>query len=320
MAPDARQTDRDDEARYIRFDGILQEDLEFDFRPGWETARVFRQPDEGTGEFVLELRDEEDEVLTRVSPDVDFRSGCMTEENETMAATRVLAYVPYHRDARRLVFRREDAVIFEASVAPEAPSVELNAVELTDEQELHLEWSAEPGGDRELTYNVVYQLDGERYFPLARGLSQTEVDLDLSNVPGGGTARVAVLATDGIRSSFAASEPFEAEGKPPRAWIQRPTDGATLPPDQPVSLIGQALDVAGASLPPDGLVWEVDGDVVAEGSRLAVADDLQPGEHEITLTYRAGKEARVSETITVRISARNEEQERHRQLMQRRGR
>jgi hypothetical protein len=172
MAAEKRETYEDDRARYIRFDGILREDLEFDFRPGWETSRVFRQPEEGTGEYVLELLDEQDEVLTRVFPNVDFRSGCMTEHNETMAATRVLAYVPYHPDARRLAFRRGERVVFEASVAKEAPSVELNGVERTDEQELHLEWAAEPGGDRGLTFNVVYELDGDRYFPLARGLSR----------------------------------------------------------------------------------------------------------------------------------------------------
>lgn len=313
-------TTRDDQpngrdARYIRFDGILREDLAFEFRPGWETTRVFRRPDRGDGEFVLELLDAEDDTLTRVSPAVDFRTGCLTEENDTLGADRVVAYVPYHPAARRLLFRRGDTVIFEASVAPEPPTVRLDRVERTGEDELTMAWSAESAGERDLTFNVVCVLGGERYFPLARGLSEQEATLDLSDVPGGRSVRAAVLATDGIRSSFVASDPFETREKQPTARINSPADGAVLPPDQPVSLVGLAVDVAGAPLPSKGLVWEVDGGTVAEGARAATAEGLEPGEHRITLTYEGDRKQDVSVSVAIRIAERNERQERHRRIV-----
>ena len=101
---------------YLRFDGVLYEDMDFEPNRGWETHRIFSRPENGDGTYQIELLDEDGRVLIPISPAVDFQDGCF-HAFSTMRSVRVTAYLPYHPAARRLVFRRDDYIIYEAPVA-----------------------------------------------------------------------------------------------------------------------------------------------------------------------------------------------------------
>jgi hypothetical protein len=303
------------EKRFLRFDGRLWEDMTFEPIPGWETTRIAHRPEEGDGSYRLELRSDENEVLTFVSPLVDFTSGCPSK-SDAMRWVRVGAYVPFPPEACRLLFRRGERVLYEADVADEPPRIRINEVSREKEGQMRLHWTAEASGDRPLTFNVAYVVGGERGFSMARGLEDTEHLVDLSGLPGGAEAQLGVLATDGVRSASAISDPFEVAEKPPLLWIQSPDDERTYPADQPLTLLGQALDVAGARLPEKGLVWRVDNEVVARDTRTALADALDPGPHRVTLQYAPGKEPLAERTVSVRVAERSKQQQRLMDMLQ----
>ena len=124
-------------------------------------------------------------------------------------------------------------------VAPEPPEIAITAVRTTRQGPRPDPWRAERRSEQPLTYRVVYLVDDSRAFSLASGLENPSYTADLSGLPGSRTGRLSVLATDGVRSSFAVSEPFPVSQKGPQISIHSPTAGQVVPADQPVNLNGQ---------------------------------------------------------------------------------
>jgi hypothetical protein len=299
--------------KFLRFTGLLWENMVFERAPGWETDTIERRPGEGDGEYLLQLLDGNGEELVRVAPDVDFYRKTTIGPAEMLWAD-IVAYIPLHPDTRELVFRRGDRVLHREGVAREPPRIEVGEVRRVGEGRIEVSWRAEQSEGAPLSFDLLYVLGRQRAFYVARGVRETSYVVDLAPYPGGSEAQIAVLASDGTRSDFAMSNPFEVEDKPPQVWIHRPAPEETLPADQPVSLAGQATDVAGATLSSEHLVWEVDGTEVDRGTDLAMATGLQPGRHEVILRYAdpAGPPAEQRSTFT--IAERSEMQEQFLQL------
>ncbi len=293
----------DNPAQFIRFSGRLSENMTFESQPGWETTRLANRPAEGDGVFQLELLNAAGQVLVAVSPNVDFERYSTAPQPE-MRFARVVAYIPLHPDGRELVFRRGDLLIQREPLAPNPPSLQIESLKPGRGRRVQISWAAKHVVDKPLTYNVVYLASDKRSFLVAHGLTKTKFTADLGHLPGGPAGRLAILATDGTRSSFAVSEPFPVAEKPPQIWIQTPGDQETLPAGQPVSLCGQALDVAGAGLPEAGLIWQVDGQEVARGTRLALAVGLEPGTHKVSLKYAGDQKTIARKTIAIVIADR----------------
>ncbi len=299
---------------FLRFAGRLWEDMTFEREAGWETERIADRPKEGSGEYVLELVDQESRPRVAVHPHVDF-DRATSYPATGMRNTRVVAYIPFDRGGAELVFRRGGRVIDRRDVAPEPPEIAITELEPRGKDRVRIRWRAERRSEQPLTYRVVYLVDDSRAFSLASGLENPSYTADLSGLPGSRTGRLSVLATDGVRSSFAVSEPFPVSQKGPQISIHSPTAGQVVPADQPVNLNGQATDVAGASLPQDGLIWLVDGKVVHKGTPLALATDLEPGEHTVSLRYRPGKRIEAEASVGIEVAKRSPEQEAFREAM-----
>lgn len=293
---------------FIRFAGQLWEDMRFERENGWETERIAERPEEGKGDYVLELRDGNGQVLVSVYPLVDFDRRS-TSPQPGMRDTRVIAYLPLHPDGHEIVFRRGDIIIERGQVSEAPPEITIVDLDVRKGDKVRVRWEAKHPEHLRLSYNVVYLVSDKRTFPVARGLDKTEYVADLSRLPGSRGGRLSVLATDGVRSAFAVSKAFAVSTKPPQISIQSPAPGETVPADQPVNLNGQATDVAGASLPHDGLVWRVDGKIVASGMPLALASGLEPGSHKITLEYNSGRRTLAEQTVTIRVAKRSAEQQ-----------
>jgi len=293
-------------APLIRFQGVLWENMVFDHLPGWETGYIsVQRPPQGDGTYLLELRADDGAVLVAISPRVSFRGSCPPGSGPDFAD--ILAYVPLHPDGRELLFRRADLELFRAPVAAASPALSIDETTPLDEDRVRVSWSA--NHLTPLTFQILYITDDDRVFSLARGLTETMFTADLRGLPGSSNGRLGVLATDGLRSAYAPSEDFRITDKPPIVWIQTPGPDDTLPADQPVNLSGQVLDVAGFSLPDEPLVWYVDREIVARGTRLAIASGLQPGPHQVRLEYAPEGRTTAVGTVEIRIAERSPDQE-----------
>jgi hypothetical protein len=170
-----------------------------------------------------------------------------------------------------------------------------------------VEWEAAHGAP--LTFDLVFSDPQRRAFPVARNLTANRYELDTRHLPGGGECRVALLATDGIRSDTARSAPFVLPARSPTLVILAPADGEEIMADQPFSLIGRALDAGGQSLPEAGLVWSVDGHVIARGTMLSLAHPLAPGRHVVELRYAQEGMPAATARHEIRVPPRSAEHE-----------
>jgi hypothetical protein len=289
---------------FLRIDGFLWQNMVFEQTLGWETTTADVLPEVHDRTYRLELMDERGRVLVSVPVDVRFRDreiGLQDEEptlaGRSVAYATVHAYVPLHPEGRQLVLCRDDVVIHRVDVAPAPPRVAIRESEAAGEDAWRVSWEADHSSP--LTFDVSYIYGPGAVLTLARGLAEREFVADLSSCPGGDEASLAVLAADGTRSAFALTAPFRVRDKPPVIWIQAPSEEHALPPDQPVSLVGQAVDLAGATLPVERLVWRIDGNDVESGASVAMATGLEPGPHVVELAYEDGSGAQARVEITV---------------------
>jgi hypothetical protein len=238
--------------RFLRFAGRLWENMEFERETGWETETVHRLP-EPDDRYRVVLQDGEGGVLVAATP--GFERDLCRAAYGGMEWERLVAYVPLHPDARAVELRRGEQVLHRAEIAGRRPTVRITRLDPPDGESVGLAWAAEH--DRPLRYHVAF-VDGRgRAFTVARGLDRRDLTVDTSRYPGGAACRLAVLATDGLRSAHALSGPFPIPEKPLRVVLLTPADGATLPPDQPLSLGGQVLDPSSGSA--SAPRWKSDG-------------------------------------------------------------
>lgn len=286
---------------WLRYAGRLGADLEFEPELGWETHTVAQAPVEGDGLFVVEALDASGQVLMDVSPAVRFRAPA----SGGTPSAQVVAYLPLLPGLRRLRLRRRDYVIHRRDVAEHPPTVHDVVAQLTPARTLLVSWRAEPGtgATAALAYRVVWVAEGRGAFPLSGDLHVPMLELPVARVPGSPRGRVAVLASDGVRSGFALSTPVAVPSRAARLVITEPRAGSLVPHGQAVTVRGGAFDDAGRRLEDAGLAWMLDGQPLASDTRLTVASKLSPGEHQLVLVWEGVGAPRAEARVLFRVEA-----------------
>ncbi len=278
---------------FLRYDATLWENLRLRRGTGWETSRILRRPREGSGEYRVELRDEQGKTLVYSSPYVDFGHLCTT--GAELRRQRVVCYVPWRDEARELVFRRGELILDRATLAASPPVVKITSCKQAKDGNVELRWSAEHEKDRSLSFRVACMVDGRRGFLLAKDLTEPRFVTSLVDIPAGKDVHLGVLATDGLRSGVAVSDGFSLPERAPSVRILSPDASLAHPAGQPLGLIGNAFDVASATLPAKPLVWRFDGEVAASGTSTAVLPAPAPGKHRVSLQMVDGKKKVLAE-------------------------
>lgn len=290
---------------FLRVFGRIHADGSYDPLPGWETTLLARRclP---AADLSLHLLDESGAVVAKGA--VERRSGlCTTAELHNSATDRLTGHVVLHPRATKLVLACEGIAIHEAPIRSEPPKI--GSLRVVQESEHHWRVQWEAGHSSSLRFNLALLDPLRRVIPIARDLTAMTYRLDTRRLPGG-SCQIALLATDGVRSCSARSETFQMPAREPDLLMHSPGQDALLPPDQPFSLHGCAQDRAGHPLPDIGLIWSINGTVVARGTRLAAGGPLPTGEHLIALAYSGGNSDDMVEVKrTVTVSCRTEELE-----------
>ncbi len=291
--------------KFLKFAGKLWENGEFEPAIGWETQRIAQRP-HADPDHQLQVVDDLGNVL--VEGAVELRiAACRTRGTDGMTGAKVIGYVPLHPEGRSVVFRRGGRVLYKVELEPERPLIMQIDVKVDENGCIHARW--ETKHSRPLWFNL-FLIDGHRRtIPIERNLIEKQLVLDTAHLPGGSGCVLAILATDGFRSTVERSKPFNIPEKPPQLVIITPNESETLTPDQPTSLLGHAHDLAGQTLSDDHLVWSVDGVVIAQGHRLVLANPFVPGQHRIELAYLQDNKVVAMTEVKVVVSERTREQE-----------
>ena len=147
-----------------------------------------------------------------------------------------------------------------------------------------IRWSASDQDGDSLSFSVFFSYDGTNWVPLASGIQDTQVNIDLVELGGGSAAKVKVEVTDGINTGSDESDgTFSVAPKAPWAVILSPQQGTVIPTGHAILLQGNALSLEDGTLGDAAYRWSSnrDGSLGTGASLLAV---LSPGAHTITLT------------------------------------
>ena len=147
-------------------------------------------------------------------------------------------------------------------------------------------WNASDADLDPLTFLLEYSTDnGATWDLLGTNITQTHATIDLSLLAGTTQGLFRVWASDGVNTSFDASDAvFSVPSKTPGITSLAPISGTTYVLSQTVTLEGSAFDAEDNVLDDAHLQWtsSLQG-VLGTGSLLQLTD-LIPGTHTITLT------------------------------------
>jgi sugar lactone lactonase YvrE len=190
-------------------------------------------------------------------------------------------------------------------VSPHPPQVQIlqpvSGETITDQ--LIVRWfGSDP--DNDLFYTVQYSPDfGVSWQTLVNRTPESTLTIpDTRSLPGSNGPRglIRVIASDGVNTDSAVSDPFILRPHPPRVHIVAPSDGASFLVNSQIVGKGGARDSEDGTLPDEALLWSVDNQFQSVGQETAL-DGLQPGVHVIALTAvdSDGETATTRVTITV---------------------
>ncbi len=302
---DADTPEPHDTVEYLPVFGRLSPDNQLTLRPGYTTVRpTLRDQISGTPILVAEVRAADDRVLVRTPLPVLGYCG------STTGNLAVRGYVPLPAAARRIRFLRnipglhhEDPIIVADITVPEsAPTIRLTSRIPQNQQDSPVRVTWRAGGEpAPVQFRVVYShTNGAIWIPVVMQTTETSALVDLSELPGGSQCRIAIRATNGIRSAAAISDSFPVALKPCRALIQQPPDHAELSTDA-AQLIGNGWWLEANAPELEDLHWHssIDGEL-GRGRTVQIA--LSPGEHVLTLTAGSGDRAGTS-SVNVHVAS-----------------
>jgi hypothetical protein len=280
----------------IRLSARLNSDGRLTLRSAFPTAIPPERWRHDALSYVVEILDAQGHPLVRVP--LSAYGTCGTN------STSLRGSVDLPDDAARLDILRvdtsgRDPIVLASKPIPErAPELRLLAVpEGEVEGEFTLMWEAS-GDPPPVRYFIDYSLGRETWEPLSLGVSEPQLTIDFANLAGGQACRLAVTASNGLRTTRVESGPFRVREKPCAAVILRPVDGEKLPPN--VILVGNGWWREEGRPEVEALEWisDVQG---ALGRGQSVTVRLEPGTHRITLL--AGTEERAGkESVTVHVT------------------
>jgi hypothetical protein len=265
-------------------------------------APASARDDPASGPYALELRDAQGTTLATYS----FRQDELSNHEPGVAGPFHLM-VPWAEGVEALVFTHDGLEVGRREASAHAPSVTVRSPNGGEAWGLEgsetIAWEASDEDGDPLSFIVQYSPDGSSWVTLAANLTGTSLEVDEGRFPGGGAARVRVIATDGLRTAQDESDTgFQVERKPPDAAITSIDDGQHFPSGTTLILRGAATDPEqGPLTSAEALAWSSsDGGELGQGSFLTLAG-LAVGEHTIQLEAvdADGMVARDSVTIVI---------------------
>jgi hypothetical protein len=223
-------------------------------------------------------------------------------ETGTLGFSQVVNFVAGTRTVQ-IVQQADGKVLASASVSPSAPQVSnvaLAGASGTVTGTVTLNWDASDADPGVLTFTILYSGDGGQTFqPVRTGVVGRSAAIN-TNLLGGGTGVLRVVASDGANEAQADSAPFSVAAKPPTPMIVTPDSNITVQYGQLVNFSGAAFDLQDGGVTGAGLVWKDNGADLGTGEQIS-ADTLAVGQHVITLTATNSKGQSASASVTVTV-------------------
>lgn len=262
--------------------------------------------DEETGDHRIEVRDAPGSVLfTRRFNPTGFTS---TEaQDETFEGPPAFSeLIPVQESAASIVILDPGGIqlgnIIISGIAPLVDvSFPLGGEVLSGAQTLS--WQVTDPDSTEHTFWVQYSADGgATWETLSPNIDDSELAVDFDGLPKSGVnSLIRIIASDGVNTGTAVSNPFTVLGKPPEAEIFFPGEGELFQLQQLIWLQGHGFDPDDGFLEGTALAWESDLDgVLGTGDELPITT-LSEGTHVVMFTATDSDGNSASDSISVQV-------------------
>jgi parallel beta-helix repeat protein len=281
--------------RLLLVSGEIYEDDSVEFDPFFEIEGV---PDEvPSGDYFFECIAGNGTVLSS------------TSYNSSVEAYNGTSYfgftIVYPEGTAKVVLRHNDTLLKEVVISPSAPVIAIDSVEDLGNENYEVTWIGTDADGDDLEYLFFFSSNGELWFPLEDELIEDAPTCTLKfnslSMAGGNESWVKIVATDGVNTVEALSEPFSVPTKPPSASIISPRDGSVFNQEDEIDFDGFGYDRDIGLLNGSTFVWtsSIDGEI-GRGDYFTLSN-LSLGGHQITITVTdgEGKTANASVNITI---------------------
>ncbi|MEV6602144.1 DUF1194 domain-containing protein [Actinoplanes sp. NPDC051346] len=203
----------------------------------------------------------------------------------------------------RVQLRADGRTLATATATTAAPTVSVGVPNSGSTEQLTISWSSRDADSPSLANTVLYSADGGTSWEVvAVDITGSSVSVPRWALPGSTTAKLKVIASDGVRSTAAASATFSLPDLAPTVEVLAPGTGDLFTAAQAIPFAAQANDVEDGRLDGTSVRWSSDRDgLLGTGAQLPWrADQLSEGDHVITVTVRDS--VGQTSTATVRIT------------------
>jgi len=238
--------------------------------------------------------------------DYDFSPKFSPEQDEPVGS--IGEFVPWVTGTQKIAIWHGTTALITRTVSANAPVVTLNSPnggETLSGSSVNVAWTGtDADAGNSLTYSLDYSRDGgATWQALSGSITQTQVTLDLTQLPGTTQGKFRVWASDGVNTALDDSNgTFTVTSKLPTILSVAPISGTTYVVSQTVTFEGSAFDAEDGFLPDARLQWSSSlVGALGTGQMLQITD-LVPGTHVITLTATDSDNNTATATTTVLIT------------------
>ncbi len=256
-------------------------------------------PDIPPGEYAIEVRDAFGKVLL-TKP---FFASFVDAEGNAVEETHFRFQLLEQPGASKVFLKKGGQILDGIVVSENAPTVtvmEPNGGEQWTGRQT-IVWNAQDQDGDSLRFTILYSPDkGKSWYPVAWSIEGQSYDVDAAILPGGDSARVRVIATDGFNTTQDDTDgTFWVQPKPPDDVGGRPEPDSHYWPGQLIHFEGEAFDVDDGLLPGERFIWSYDSTIFGTGSQVSAR--LPAGYYEVSLTVVDNDETTGQDTIGILV-------------------
>ncbi|MHC1766443.1 MAG: LamG-like jellyroll fold domain-containing protein [Verrucomicrobiia bacterium] len=195
--------------------------------------------------------------------------------------------IPFLAGVTRIQLIQGGVVLSEIRVTANAPVIDLG-VPMIDAQTdlLSLTWDATDADGDALYFSTQFSSDnGSSWHPLTVKDAALGISVSTKTMAGGAQALLRVIATDGVNTTVATTEPFALPKRAPLVSISGITDHQRFPNGQPIFARAIAYDPEDGSLDGTAIHWQLTGpeDRAGTGDTFSMRG-LAPGAYTLIVT------------------------------------
>ncbi|MDD4801909.1 MAG: zinc-ribbon domain-containing protein [Syntrophomonas sp.] len=287
-------------AGYITDSGEIV--VEYPWKVTYGEDKPITQTAAQTGTYEIQALDAAGTVLARQFFTPTFFPVTYTGQSSTTSESDKFSLndisIPFRDGTAKFSIIKDNVSIIEVPVSGHAPTIRLKTPVDGGEfaESKTIEWEGnDPDGDK-LYYTVEYSRDGTEWLVLQPNITDSQLAVDFSLLPGGEKACLRIIASDGINSASADTEPFTVPSKAPVLYV----DGAVVATEG-VTFSASAYDSADGWMYDDRITWTSDKDgAIGNGSSLFLTT-LANGKHSITVTATNAHGQQAVETFDITV-------------------